>query len=42
MDGYITALKKGSLKTLFSRMGISTLHSFSASQLFEAVGLVAR
>ena len=38
MDAYITALKKGLLKT-FSRMGISTLHSFFASQIFEAVGI---
>ena len=38
MDAYITAIKKGLLKT-FSRMGISTLHSFFASQIFEAVGL---
>ena len=38
MDAYITAVKKGLLKT-FSRMGISTLHSFFASQIFEAVGI---
>ncbi|NLP10619.1 glutamate synthase large subunit [bacterium] len=38
MDAYITAIKKGLLKT-FSRMGISTLHSFFGSQIFEAVGL---
>ncbi len=38
MDSYITAVKKGLLKT-FSRMGISTLHSFFASQIFEAVGI---
>ena len=38
MDAYITAIKKGLLKT-FSRMGISTLHSFFASQTFEAVGI---
>ncbi len=38
MDSYITAIKKGLLKT-FSRMGISTLHSFFASQIFEAIGL---
>jgi glutamate synthase (NADPH) large chain len=38
MDSYITAIKKGLLKTL-SRMGISTLHGFFASQIFEAVGL---
>ncbi|MDZ7262310.1 MAG: glutamate synthase large subunit, partial [candidate division KSB1 bacterium] len=38
MDLYITAIKKGLLKT-FSRMGISTLHSFFGAQIFEAVGL---
>ncbi|MBP7461316.1 MAG: glutamate synthase large subunit, partial [Candidatus Delongbacteria bacterium] len=38
MDHYITAVKKGILKTM-SRMGISTLHSFYGSQLFEAIGL---
>ena len=38
MDSYITAIKKGLLKTL-SRMGISTIHSFFGSQIFEAVGL---
>jgi glutamate synthase domain-containing protein 2/glutamate synthase domain-containing protein 3 len=38
MDGYITAVKKGLLKT-FSRMGISTVRSFFGSQVFEAVGL---
>ena len=38
MDAYITAVKKGLLKT-FSRMGISTIHSFFGSQIFEAVGL---
>ncbi len=38
MDRYITAVKKGLLKT-FSRMGISTLHSFWGNQIFEAVGL---
>jgi len=37
-DAYITAIKKGLLKT-FSRMGISTIHSFFGSQIFEAVGL---
>ncbi len=37
-DAYITALKKGLLKT-FSRMGISTIRSFFGSQIFEAVGL---
>ena len=38
MDNYITAIKKGLLKT-FSRMGISTVHSFFASQIFEIIGL---
>jgi len=38
MDAYITALKKGLLKT-FSRMGISTIRSFLGCQIFEAVGL---
>ena len=37
-DNYVNAVKKGLLKT-FSRMGISTLHSFFATQIFEAVGL---
>ncbi len=37
LDSYITAVKKGLLKT-FSRMGISTVHSFFGSQIFEAVG----
>ncbi|MGC9363857.1 MAG: glutamate synthase large subunit [Fidelibacterota bacterium] len=37
-DAYITAVKKGLLKT-FSRMGISTVHSFFGSQIFEALGL---
>ena len=38
IDNYITAIKKGLLKT-FSRMGISTVHSFFGSQIFEAIGL---
>ncbi len=37
-DNYVNAVKKGLLKT-FSRMGISTLHSFYTTQIFEAVGL---
>jgi len=37
-DRYITALKKGLLKT-FSRMGISTIRSYQMAQVFEAVGL---
>jgi len=40
MDAYITAVKKGLLKT-FSRMGISTLRSYCGAQIFEAVGLNA-
>ncbi|NTV52001.1 MAG: glutamate synthase large subunit [Candidatus Firestonebacteria bacterium] len=40
MDAYITAVKKGLLKT-FSRMGISTVRSFFGSQVFEAIGLHA-
>lgn len=35
---YITALKKGMLKTM-ARLGISTLRSFRGGQCFEAVGL---
>jgi glutamate synthase domain-containing protein 2/glutamate synthase domain-containing protein 3 len=38
VDNYITAIKKGLLKT-FSRMGISTIRSYNAAQIFEAVGL---
>ena len=38
VDNYITALKKGLLKT-FSRMGISTIRSYFGAQIFEAVGL---
>jgi glutamate synthase (NADPH/NADH) large chain/glutamate synthase (ferredoxin) len=37
-DNYITAVKKGLLKT-FSRMGISTIRSYLGAQIFEAVGL---
>jgi len=37
-DSYVTAVKKGLLKT-FSRMGISTIRSFFGSRIFEAVGL---
>ena len=37
-DHYITAVKKGILKTI-SKMGISTLRSYHAAQQFEAVGL---
>ncbi|MBN1868608.1 glutamate synthase large subunit [Candidatus Sumerlaeota bacterium] len=38
VDRYVTALKKGLLKT-FSRMGISTSRSYLGAQIFEAVGL---
>jgi glutamate synthase domain-containing protein 2/glutamate synthase domain-containing protein 1/glutamate synthase domain-containing protein 3 len=38
LDAYITAVKKGLLKTL-SRMGISTIRSFHGAQIFEAVGI---
>ena len=38
VDRYITAVKKGLLKT-FSRMGISTIRSYFGAQIFEAVGL---
>ncbi len=38
IDNYIAAIKKGILKTM-SKMGISTLRSYHAAQLFEAVGL---
>jgi len=38
LDSYITAVKKGLLKT-FSRMGISTIRSFCGAQIFEAVGI---
>ncbi len=38
VDNYITAIKKGILKTM-SKMGISTLRSYHAAQLFEAIGL---
>lgn len=37
-DNYVNAIKKGLLKT-FSRMGISTLHSFFGTQIYEAVGI---
>ena len=37
-DQYITAVKKGILKTM-SKMGISTLRSYHSAQQFEAVGL---
>ncbi|MCE5249466.1 glutamate synthase large subunit [bacterium] len=37
-DAYITALKKGLMKTM-SRIGISTIRSYFGAQIFEAVGL---
>ncbi len=37
-DNYITAIKKGLLKTM-SRMGISTLRSYFGAQIFEIVGI---
>ncbi|MCL4195003.1 MAG: glutamate synthase subunit alpha, partial [Thermoguttaceae bacterium] len=37
-DQYITAIKKGILKTM-SKMGISTLRSYHSAQQFEAIGL---
>ncbi|MDP2982412.1 MAG: glutamate synthase large subunit [Candidatus Latescibacter sp.] len=37
-DSYITAIKKGILKTM-SRMGISTVRSYFGAQMFEAIGL---
>lgn len=38
VDQYVTAVKKGILKTI-SKMGISTLRSYQFAQQFEAVGL---
>ncbi len=38
VDNFITAIKKGILKTM-SKMGISTLRSYRSAQLFEAIGL---
>ncbi len=38
IDQYITAVKKGLLKTM-AKMGISTLRSYHSAQQFEAVGL---
>ncbi len=37
-DAYITAVKKGLMKTM-SRIGISTVRSYFGAQIFEAVGL---
>ncbi|MFC1538675.1 glutamate synthase large subunit [Candidatus Latescibacterota bacterium] len=38
VDAYITAVKKGLMKTM-SRIGISTLRSYFGAQIFEAIGL---
>jgi glutamate synthase domain-containing protein 2/glutamate synthase domain-containing protein 3 len=38
VDNYIAAVKKGILKTM-SKMGISTLRSYTGAQLFEVIGL---
>jgi glutamate synthase domain-containing protein 2/glutamate synthase domain-containing protein 1/glutamate synthase domain-containing protein 3 len=38
IDGMVAAIKKGILKTM-SKMGISTLRSYSGAQLFEAIGI---
>jgi len=38
IDFYILAVNKGLLKTM-SRLGISTLHSYFGSQIFEAIGI---
>ncbi len=40
-DNYIAAIKKGILKAM-SKMGISTLRSYTGAQLFEAIGLNRR
>ncbi|MBN2064003.1 MAG: glutamate synthase large subunit [Sedimentisphaerales bacterium] len=37
-DHYVVSIKKGILKTI-SKMGISTLRSYHAAQLFECVGI---
>ena len=38
IENYIAAVKKGLLK-IMSKMGISTLRSYRAAQIFEAIGL---
>lgn len=40
LDNYMAAVKKGLLKT-FSRLGISTIRSFSGAQTFQSVGLAS-
>jgi glutamate synthase (NADPH/NADH) large chain len=37
-ENYIEAVNKGLLKVL-SKMGISTLRSYRAAQIFEAIGI---
>jgi glutamate synthase (NADPH) large chain len=41
IDAYVTAIKKGLLKTM-SKMGISTIRSYFGAQIFEAVGLASK
>ncbi|MFC1490762.1 glutamate synthase large subunit, partial [Candidatus Latescibacterota bacterium] len=41
VDAYITAIKKGLMKTM-SRIGISTLRSYFGAQIFEAIGLSSK
>ena len=38
VENYITAIKKGLLKTM-SKMGVSTIRSYRGAQIFEALGL---
>lgn len=38
VENYMTAIKKGLLKVM-SKMGVSTIRSYRAAQIFEAVGL---
>ncbi len=38
VDNYVTAIKKGLLKTM-SKMGISTLRSYRSAQIFECIGI---
>ncbi len=40
LDNYMAAIKKGLLKT-FSRLGISTIRSFTGAQTFQSVGLAS-
>lgn len=41
IDYYILAVNKGLLKTM-SRLGISALHSYFGSQIFEAIGISSK